>query len=176
MLDLKSGDLVIGNATIDNLVLRPGNHSNPVRGRLDLKTVFKNLGPVLQSQKDSIRNGYLSLDSVTKTVVYEGVEVPYYTNVMKDLTLTAKIPIGGLLVNTLRGIFNKNGTNILDQLNITDSSSSESTSSVLSELQHLNLSSLGGSLSSKLTSRSLAEFLDRPDDKLLLVDVLKAFL
>lgn len=176
VLDLKSGDLVIGNATIDNLVLRPGNHSNPVRGRLDLKTVLKNLGPVLQSQKDSIRNGYLSLDSVTKTVVYEGVEVPYYTNVMKDLTLTAKIPIGGLLVNTLRGIFNKNGTNILDQLNITDSSSSESTSSVLSELQHLNLSSLGGSLSSKLTSRSLAEFLDRPDDKLLLVDVLKAFL
>jgi hypothetical protein len=174
VLDIKSGDLVIGNATIDNLVLRPGNHSNPIRGTLDLKTVLKNLGPILQSQKDSIRNGYLTLDTVTKSVVYDGVEVPYYTNVMRNLTLTSQIPIGGLLVNTLRGMFNKNGTNILDQMNITDSSSG-SFSSALSELQHLNLSSLGGGLSSKLTSRSLAEFLDRPH-KSLLVDVLKKFL
>ncbi|GIJ88016.1 hypothetical protein Asppvi_006932 [Aspergillus pseudoviridinutans] len=176
VLDLKSGDLVIGNATIDNLVLRPGNHSNPVRGKLDLGYVLKNLGPVLQSQKDSLRNGYLTLDTVAKSIVYDGVEVPYYTNVMKDLTLSAKVPIGGLLVNTLRGIFHKNGTNILSQMNITDSSSSESTSGLLSELQHLNLSSLGGGLSSKLTSRSLADFLDRPDDKNLLADVLKGFL
>ncbi|KAF7172113.1 hypothetical protein CNMCM5623_004378 [Aspergillus felis] len=176
VLDLKSGDLVIGNATIDNLVLRPGNHSNPVRGKLDLGTVLKNLGPVLQSQKDSLRNGYLTLDTVAKSIVYDGVEVPYYTNVMKDLTLSAKVPIGGLLVNTLRGIFHKNGTNILSQMNITDSSSSGSTSGLLSELQHLNLSSLGGGLSSKLTSRSLVEFLDRPDDEKLLADVLKGFL
>ncbi|RHZ45668.1 DUF3712 domain-containing protein [Aspergillus thermomutatus] len=176
VLDLKSGDLVIGNATIDNLILRPGNHSNPVRGRIDLGTVLKNLGPVLQSQKDSLPNGYLTLNTVGKSVVYDGVEVPYYTNVMRNLTLSAKIPIGGLLINTLRGIFNKNGTNILDQMNITDSSSSEGTSSLLSELQNLNLSSLGGALSSKLTSRSLAEFLDRPDDNSILVDVLKGFL
>ncbi|KAF7183961.1 hypothetical protein CNMCM7691_004451 [Aspergillus felis] len=176
VLDLKSGDLVIGNATIDNLVLRPGNHSNPVRGKLDLGTVLKNLGPVLQSQKDSLRNGYLTLDTVAKSIVYDGVEVPYYTNVMKDLTLSAKVPIGGLLVNTLRGIFHKNGTNILSQMNITDSSSSGNTSGLLSELQHLNLSSLGGGLSSKLTSRSLVEFLDRPDDEKLLADVLKGFL
>ncbi|RHZ62932.1 hypothetical protein CDV55_107267 [Aspergillus turcosus] len=175
VLDIKSGDLVIGNATIDNLVLRPGNHSNPIRGRLDLGTVLKNLGPILQSQKDSIRNGYLTLDTVTTSVIYDGVQVPYYTNVMRNLTLTSQIPIGGLVLNTLRGMFNKNGTNILDQMNIT-SSSSESFSSAVSELQHLNLSSLGGGLSSKLTSRSLADFLDRPEDKSLLLDVLKGFL
>ncbi|EAW09902.1 DUF3712 domain-containing protein [Aspergillus clavatus NRRL 1] len=176
VLDLKSGDIVIGTATIDNLVLRPGNHSNPVRGKLDLGAVLKNLGPVLQSQKDSLRNGYLSLDTVGKSVVYDGVEVPYYTNVMKNLTLTAKIPIGGLLVNTLRGLFNKNGTNILQGLNIGESSSSGSNGGLLQELGNLNLSSLVGDLGVKLGRRSLAEFLEQPEERSILVDVLKGLL
>lgn len=138
--------------------------------------MLKNLGPVLQSQKDSLRNGYLSLDTVGKSVVYDGVEVPYYTNVMKNLTLTAKIPIGGLLVNTLRGLFNKNGTNILQGLNIGESSSSGSNGGLLQELGNLNLSSLVGDLGVKLGRRSLAEFLEQPEERSILVDVLKGLL
>ncbi|PLN84722.1 hypothetical protein BDW42DRAFT_199218 [Aspergillus taichungensis] len=110
ILDLKSGDLVLGNATIDNLVLKPGNHSNPVRGILDLKTMISNLGDILKEQAPSLRNGVLSLKTVGKSVEYEGVQVPYYTEVMKSLVLTADVPVGALLGNTLKGLIGPNGS------------------------------------------------------------------
>ncbi|KAI9040718.1 DUF3712 domain-containing protein [Aspergillus affinis] len=114
-LDVKSGDLVIGNATLDNLILRPGNHSTPVHGMLDLRVLIKNLRTVLATQLESIRDGTLTLDTVGKSVFYDGTEVPYYTNVMKNLTMTAQVPLAGLITNTLRGVLRPNGTNIFSQ-------------------------------------------------------------
>ncbi|KAK1148741.1 hypothetical protein N8T08_008626 [Aspergillus melleus] len=123
-LDVKSGDLVIGNATLDNLILRPGNHSTPVHGMLDLRVLIKNLRSVLATQLESIRDGTLTLDTVGKTVFYDGTEVPYYTNVMKNLTMTAQVPLAGLITNTLRGVLRPNGTNIFaeaaDNMNMTE--------------------------------------------------------
>ncbi|PLB53419.1 hypothetical protein P170DRAFT_445175 [Aspergillus steynii IBT 23096] len=124
-LDVKSGDLVIGNATLDNLILRPGNHSTPVHGMLDLRILIKNLRSVLATQLESIRDGYLTLDTVGKTVFYDGTEVPYYTNVMKKLTMTAQVPLGGLITNTLRGVLHPGGgdnifSDAADSMNMTE--------------------------------------------------------
>ncbi|KAB8217215.1 hypothetical protein BDV33DRAFT_232948 [Aspergillus novoparasiticus] len=173
VLDLKSGDLVIGNATIDNLVLKPGNHSSPIHGIMDLKVLLKNLVPILQTQASSLKNGYLTLDTVGKSVVYDGVEVPYYTEVMRNLTMTAQVPLGGLITNTLRGILHGgNGTNIF--ANLTDNSNSDSGGSGGGLLDLLGRSDEG--LANMLTSRAVDELLNNPEKRSSIINVLEGFL
>ncbi|KAE8147820.1 hypothetical protein BDV25DRAFT_142385 [Aspergillus avenaceus] len=163
ILDLKSGDLVIGNATIDNLILKPGNHTTPVHGVLDLRTLIQNIGTVLTTQRDSLKNGYLTLDTVGKQVIYDGVEVPYYTKVMRNLTMTAQVPLGGLITNTLRGVLHENGTNILANVS-----------------EHMQIPE-GGLLDSlrdkgishELTTRAVDDFLNNPQKRSSVIDVLE---
>ncbi|PYH78351.1 hypothetical protein BO82DRAFT_342919 [Aspergillus uvarum CBS 121591] len=118
-LNLYSNTLLVGNVTLDNLTLTPGNHSTPVCGVFDLGKVIANLGRVLRDQRDAIKRGYLDLTTVGTDVTYEGVQVPYYTDVMRNLTMTAQVPLGKLVENTLRGVLVRNGTNVLTGLNLT---------------------------------------------------------
>lgn len=103
VLDLKSGDtdLIIGNATVSDVTLKPGNNTFPLRGVLDIKTVVGNLTQVLASQGSSLRDGSLSLTAVTRSIVSNGTLIPYYTNVLSSLPLVANVGIGDILKNTL---------------------------------------------------------------------------
>ncbi|KAJ6071083.1 hypothetical protein N7499_009097 [Penicillium canescens] len=114
-LDLKSGDtdLIIGNATVDNVTLRPGNNTFPLKGVLDLKTVISNLTEVISSQSSSLKNGNLALTAMTRTIVSNGTLIPYYTNVLSQLPLVANVGIADVLRNTLAYL----GSN--DNLNLT---------------------------------------------------------
>lgn len=137
-LNLLSGDLVIGNATINDLVIRPGNNSAPVRGFLDLHKIIQNLSSILQTQRSAIQNGYIELTSIGTGVTYEGVTVPYYEKVLKNLTLKAQVPIEGLIINTIHGINQRNGSHLLSSLNLTDSLGDGSADS-LKSLNHTKL-------------------------------------
>ncbi|GAD98918.1 conserved hypothetical protein [Paecilomyces variotii No. 5] len=137
-LNLLSGDLVIGNATINNLIIKPGNNSAPVRGILDLHKIIQNLSSILQSQGEAIKNGNIELTSIGSSVTYEGVTVPYYEKVLKNLTLKAQVPIAGLILNTIHGINQRNGSHLLSSLNLTDSLGDD-TSDSLKSLNHTRL-------------------------------------
>lgn len=100
-LDVMSGDLVIGNATLDNVALVPGDNTYALTGTLDLKKVIKNLGQVLSTQMPALLNGDLSLNARTTSVVWNGTLVPYYTDVLRTLTLNTQVPIGPILKNTI---------------------------------------------------------------------------
>ncbi|PYH48608.1 uncharacterized protein BP01DRAFT_371536 [Aspergillus saccharolyticus JOP 1030-1] len=102
-LNLYSNNLLLGNVTLDNLTLHPGNHSSSVRGTLDLRALLTNLTTILRDQRDAIQRGYLDLRTVGADVTYDGVSVPYYSAVMQNLTMTAQVPLGRLVENTLRG-------------------------------------------------------------------------
>ncbi|KAL4922905.1 hypothetical protein BDW62DRAFT_4605 [Aspergillus aurantiobrunneus] len=116
ILDLKSGDYTLGNATIEDLMLYPGNHSVPVNGIIDLPYLIDNLHSILETQGDALNKGFLRLDTVGRSVVYDGEEVPYYTEAMQELTLTADVALGSLVINTLQGVIAPNGTNIFSNL------------------------------------------------------------
>ena len=105
-LDLKSGntDLVIGNATVKNVTLRPGNNTFPLRGVVDIGTIVSNLTEVVSSQGSAIRRGALSLTAVTRSIVSNGTLIPYYTNVLGSLPLVANVSIGDILRNSLAHI------------------------------------------------------------------------
>lgn len=122
-MNVLSGDLVIGKAVMENLWIRPGNNSVTIRGQADLATILHNLPQILKSQAAALRNGYLELTTRVTEITYEGELVPYYTNSMADLPLTAQIPILGLIVNTLKTFLAspaaKNGQGLLGALNAT---------------------------------------------------------
>lgn len=100
-LDVMSGDLVIGNATLEDVALKPGENTYALTGTLDLKKVIGNLGQVLSTQMSSLMNGDLSLNARTTSAVWNGTLVPYYTDVLRTLTLNTKVPIGPILKNTI---------------------------------------------------------------------------
>ncbi|KAJ5161314.1 hypothetical protein N7492_006706 [Penicillium capsulatum] len=130
-LDVKSGDLVIGNATVENLLLKPGENKHPLTGILDLHIIFQNLKEVLATQAKSIRKGVLSLDTVTRSVVWNGTLVPYYTKAMSELTLTADVALGDILKNTIHAALHGNATSLLEK----GKSGSGNGSSLISELK-----------------------------------------
>ncbi|KAF9891889.1 hypothetical protein FE257_002852 [Aspergillus nanangensis] len=169
VLDLKSGDLLIGNATIDNLILRPGNHSSPVHGILDLGVLISNLGDVIRTQRDSLTNGYLSLDTVGRSATYDGVEVPYYTKALQNLTMTAQVPIAGLLKNTLRNLIGGNATNLASNLE-------DSGVDLSSVLDNFRGSDAEKKLKGMVNKRSVDQFVNHPEKREMMLNLLEAFL
>lgn len=104
VLDVKSGDLLIGNATLTDVRLVPGSNTFPLSGVLDLGTVIDNLGDVLSTQGPALKHRNLSLSAVTKSITFENNFVEYYTDVLSQLTLTTEVAIGALLKNTIQNM------------------------------------------------------------------------
>jgi hypothetical protein len=152
VLDVYSGDLLIGNATLEDVTIYPGDNTFPLTGVLDLNMIIQNLGKVLTSQASALKTGNLALDTITRTVTWNGTLVPYYTDVMKQLTLTANVAIADLLKNTIHNFLNSDSSisSLIDSLgsnssssgllsNLTDSqSASDTASAALAESSSLS--------------------------------------
>ncbi|PTU20703.1 hypothetical protein P175DRAFT_0478833 [Aspergillus ochraceoroseus IBT 24754] len=132
VFDLKSSEYLLGNVTIDNLYLKPGNHSNPMTGILDIHFLIEHLTGILGTQADSLKEGHLTFQAVGRSVTWAGAEVPYYTDAIKALTLQAQVPLGSLIINTLREIMAPNGTSIFH--NLTDPSGPTNIQDILDSL------------------------------------------
>lgn len=153
-MDVLSGDIVIGNATIDNLLLQAsGNTTVPLQGILDLHTLIRNLRQVLHTQRDNIRHGYLALTTKTKSVTFDGVEVSYYQKVLSTVPITAHVSIRSLLINTLQGIRQSGGS--LGPLLTSASNSSSSSSSSASSTSHFE---------NRLVERAVERMVDGMDE------------
>ncbi|KAJ5638863.1 hypothetical protein N7528_001253 [Penicillium herquei] len=100
-LDVKAGNLTIGNVTVEDVTLVPGDNVFPMKGTLDFTTILKNLAAVIKSEATAIKAGNLSINAITTSVVWNGTEVPYYTDILSQLTLSADLGIGDVLKNTL---------------------------------------------------------------------------
>lgn len=110
ILDIYSGNLLIGNATLEGVTLKPGNNTNSITGVLDLRKIINNLGDVIESQASTISTGNLALNTIIRSVIWNDVEVPYYTKVLQELTLTANVGIVSTLQNTLHNLLHPNGS------------------------------------------------------------------
>ncbi|KAL2830146.1 hypothetical protein BJY01DRAFT_261011 [Aspergillus pseudoustus] len=132
LLDLKSGEYTLGNATLDDLTLTPGNHSIPVEGIIDVDYLISNLGDILGTQGDALSRGFLRLEAVGRNVTFDGVEIPYYAEAMRQLTLTAEVELGSLVMNTIEGVLKPNGTNIF--ANLTDPDGPTSISDIIGSI------------------------------------------
>ncbi|KAJ5232475.1 hypothetical protein N7468_005431 [Penicillium chermesinum] len=102
----------------------PAQMPFPLKGILDISTAIKHLGGLLKTEAKALKGGNLTLDAITQEVHYDNELIPWYTNVLRQLTLTSEIPLKGLINNTI--------ANLKSQTNFT------------STLKGLNLSSLQG--------------------------------
>jgi hypothetical protein len=133
-LDLKSTNILIGQATIENVLLKPGNNSVALRGRIDVDIVLDHLPAILAAQSSAIMEGQLELSASGNSTIYNGEHIVYYEKVLQGLTLTARVPIAMVLLNTLSGVMDStnsgggnglNISNILDKLDLTNNTEAE---------------------------------------------------
>lgn len=103
-LNLKSAELIIGQATILNVLLKPGNNTVALRGRVEISTVLENLSKILDAQKAALANGDLELSASGNSTVYNGAHINYYEEVLNNLTLVTRVPIVQILGGTLQGL------------------------------------------------------------------------
>ncbi|CAG7953402.1 unnamed protein product [Penicillium nalgiovense] len=132
-LDLRSTNILIGQATIENVLLKPGNNSVALRGHLDVNIVLDHLPAILAAQSAAIMEGQLELSASGNSTVYNGDHIMYYEKVLQGLTLTARAPIAMVLLNTLSGLMDStdsgwsglNISNFLDKLDLTNNTQAE---------------------------------------------------
>ncbi|KAJ5202100.1 uncharacterized protein N7498_006763 [Penicillium cinerascens] len=101
-LNILSGDLLIGNVTITGVTLKPGDNTYPLSGALNLKKIILNLPEVLKSQASLLKTGNLTLKAQTSSIYWDNTYVPYYSDVLRTLTLTTEVGIGEIVKNTLQ--------------------------------------------------------------------------
>jgi hypothetical protein len=126
-LNLIMGGMILGNATIYNVLLEPGNNMVVARGIVDLKLALQNLDKIFNSQITPLKSGNLELSASGNSTIYDGEHIDYYEKILNGLTLTAQVPIVELLLDTLSGLFGTsssspsglNLTSILNSTNIT---------------------------------------------------------
>lgn len=70
-LSLSTAKDVLGNATINDMTLVPGNNTLPMTGMMDQVLVAKNLNST----------GFLDLEIVGQSAVYNGEHLIYYVSV-----------------------------------------------------------------------------------------------
>jgi hypothetical protein len=134
--------LIIGQATILNVLLKPGNNTVALRGSVEISTVLDNLSEILGAQKTALGDGELELSASGNSTIYDGVHIKYYEQVLNNLTLVARVPILQVLGDTLDGLLNNTDSGLGKVLqNITqilgNVSSSSDTSVVARSLRSL---------------------------------------
>lgn len=100
------GDLNIGYGTLYNIVLYPGNNSLPFTGYLDIPTLIKNIIPIIGSESSALLDGNLELSASGNSTIYDGYHIPYYEDILNNLTLSSEVPILKLLEGTLGSLLN----------------------------------------------------------------------
>lgn len=126
-LNLKVGDLVLGNGTIENVLLSPGNKTVPLRAILDINKAIQNIGQLLVAETNALSDGDLLISASGNSTIYEGLHIPYFENVLNNLTISANVPILKVLFGSIGQIASSNSgivQNVTNALQGIDLSSS----------------------------------------------------
>lgn len=121
--------MILGNATIQNVYIAPGNNTFPARGRLDLRTLLLNLEQIIRYEAQALAAGNLQLGASGNATVYNGQHIDYYEDILNNLELTGTVPLIQLLAESfsrfmsggiggLRNITQELGLNLTEILQI----------------------------------------------------------
>lgn len=84
---------------------------------LDIPKILDNIQDIISAQKDALRDGEIELSASGNKTVYNGHHIRYYEEVLNDLTITTRVPVMKLLMDTLQGLLGgKNGSKIEDAI------------------------------------------------------------
>lgn len=109
--------------------MQPGNNSVQIRGIANLTTILDNIKTIVSQQGPYIKNGFLSLTTQVTDISYNGSTVPYYTEEMGKLQLTAETPLLGMLLNTLSGFLHSGAVNTTNLTSVLANSTQDGSTS-----------------------------------------------
>ncbi|KAJ5718951.1 hypothetical protein N7493_007406 [Penicillium malachiteum] len=134
-LNLWSYDVLVGQGTIQNVVLKPGNNSVCLRGELDIDTIIDNISDIVHSQESALLDGDFQLSASGNSTIYDGNHIEYYEDVLNNLTLTTRVSILEVLSGTLEGLLDENNNSTIANLiqNITSTLSNLTSSKDISK-------------------------------------------
>ena len=85
-MDMYVGNVSIGNSTVENVVLRPGNNTFPLRA-------LANQTAVVQLLFTDYKSGIFPVNIVSKGVIYQGEHLPYYEYALRSNNLTIHLNV-----------------------------------------------------------------------------------
>lgn len=88
-----AGNVIIGNATILNVYLPPGNSTLPFRGQIFIDTLISNLGSVISSQANLLESGNLVVGISGNKTTVNGEHITYLENVLNEIKIFTEVPI-----------------------------------------------------------------------------------
>ncbi|KAF2499481.1 hypothetical protein BU16DRAFT_579038 [Lophium mytilinum] len=118
-LNLKVGDLILGNATIANFTIKPGNNNVYARGIVDIKSILQNIGPIADAETQALKSGNITVSASGNSAIYDGKHIDYIEKVLNNLTITAEMPMAEILIDSsesLLGDFSGGLTSLLNGL------------------------------------------------------------
>ncbi|KAL4899245.1 hypothetical protein BDW74DRAFT_183988 [Aspergillus multicolor] len=115
-LNLKSGSIILGTALLPNVTLLPGNNSVGFTGKADINSALANIGPILSAQTDALKNGEIELSASGNQTMFNGEHIPYFERVLNNLTITARVPILKIVLDTLGDFLGEGSDGVIEQL------------------------------------------------------------
>ncbi|RDW84320.1 hypothetical protein BP6252_01910 [Coleophoma cylindrospora] len=168
-MNLAIGNVSIGNASIDNVVLQPGNNPLPLRATISLAAIAANIQQISKEQPALATNGILAINATGNTTTFNGERLMYFERVLNPVVLTTTVPVqqllgGGGSTSTTASTSNTgNGTRSGNSTSpATGSSSRNGTSSAGGNSSKNGTSSAGGKKNgTSTTNREIAMLLAR---------------
>ncbi|OCK79487.1 hypothetical protein K432DRAFT_354827 [Lepidopterella palustris CBS 459.81] len=108
-LNLKVNSTLIGTASLQNVLLRPGNNTLSTRATIDLKALLMNIEPIITAESNYLRNGNVAVEASGNQTVYNGVHIDYFESVLNNLTVQAQMPVSSILISSLNGLLGIGG-------------------------------------------------------------------
>jgi hypothetical protein len=98
------GDVIIGNVTILNVELPPGNSTRPFRGQLFIDTLVKNIGKIISSQASALSTGNILVGISGNSTTVNGEHITYLENVLNNVRIDTEVPIVQVLGDLLDSV------------------------------------------------------------------------
>ncbi|KAL4736076.1 hypothetical protein BDV11DRAFT_211567 [Aspergillus similis] len=115
-LNLKSGSIILGTALLPEVTLLPGNNSVGFTGKADINSALANIGPILSAQTAALKNGEVELSASGNQTVFNGKHIPYFERVLNDLTITARVSILKIVLDTVGDFLGEGSDGVVQSL------------------------------------------------------------
>ena len=102
-MNILIGGINVGTAQIDNILAPPGTSYYPARGILNFDIVVQNAVKILAAEADALQKGNLDLTATGNASTFNAVHIPYMEAVLGDAELTAQVPLGLVVAETIQG-------------------------------------------------------------------------